>query len=190
MTSDGTRRPTARGPAALAVLVSATLAALVVPPATAFAATINVNCSTQSLQTKIDSAPGGSTLLITGTCIGNFILDKNLTLKGNPSATLDGNDSGTTLTAPSTHTVHLIALRITGGSASTGAGINRAGAGTRALTLNGVTVSGNVASGTTAQGGGIFIDGGSLVLTNSHVINNRHPRSAPPRAPWRSAVAS
>jgi nitrous oxidase accessory protein NosD len=49
-------------------------------------------------------------------------VDKDLTLKGNPSATLDGTDAGTTLSIPNTHTVHLVALTISGGSAADGGG--------------------------------------------------------------------
>jgi hypothetical protein len=168
--SDGARRLSARGPAAVAVLVSAALVALLAPPTPASAATINVHCPQQDLQTKIDSAPGGATLLITGTCVGNFFLDKNLTLKGNPTATLDGNDSGTTLTIPNTHTVHLIDLTITGGRAAVGAGINH-NAGI--LTLNRVTVENNLARGPTfAQGGGINTGNVALHLTASKVIHN------------------
>ena len=38
----------------------------------ASAATINVDCNGQDLQNKINSASAGSTLLISGTCIGNY----------------------------------------------------------------------------------------------------------------------
>jgi hypothetical protein len=171
MTSDGARRYTTRGPAAIAVLVSATLVALLAPPTPAFAATINVNCSTQDLQIKINAAPAGSTLLIKGTCFGKFVVDKNLTLKGNPAATLDGNDTGTTLTIPNTHTVHLIALTITGGRAPVGAGINQQFKGV--LTLNRVTVEDNLARGSMfAQAGGINAGDVSLTLTASRVVHN------------------
>jgi hypothetical protein len=156
------------------VSLTATVLAVSALATPALAVTINVNCSTQNLQTKINAAPPGSTLLIKGTCIGNFLVNKNLTLKGNPSATLDGNDSGTTLSAPDTHTVHLIALTVTGGSAVVGAGILRAGVGHQLLTLDHVTVKSNVASGTSsAQGGGIATQGGPLTLTDSAVIQNR-----------------
>ncbi|MFL5798919.1 MAG: choice-of-anchor Q domain-containing protein [Actinomycetota bacterium] len=153
---------------------SAVVVAVIALASPAQATTITVNCSSQNLQTKINAAPAGATLLIKGTCIGNFLVNKVLTLKGNPSATLDGNDSGTTLTAPTTHTVHLIALTITGGAAIAGAGINRQGSGHKPLTLNGVTVEGNLASGpSVAEGGGIFANNGPVTLTNSHVVDNR-----------------
>jgi fibronectin-binding autotransporter adhesin len=146
--------------------------AALAPPA--LSATINVNCNTTNLQTEIDSAPPGSTLLIKGICIGRFTVDKNLTLRGNPAATLDGNDSGPTLTAPDTRTVHLIALTITGGSSQAGAGIYRPGVGHAVLTLDHVSVVNNVASGATiAAGGGIWSAGGPIRLTSSSVSHNR-----------------
>jgi fibronectin-binding autotransporter adhesin len=152
---------------ALIVMISGVLAS------PALASTIHVNCSSTDLQSKINTAPGGSTLLVKGTCIGNFTVNEDLTLQGDPSATLDGNDTGRTLTIPTTHTVHLISLTISGGAASVGAGIFRPGTGTRTLTLHNVTVQDNVASGTTAEGGGIFSSHGHLILTASRVEGNR-----------------
>ncbi|MFL5798911.1 MAG: choice-of-anchor Q domain-containing protein [Actinomycetota bacterium] len=151
----------------------AMLVALVALASPALAAPIHVNCSSMNLQNKINAAPAGATLLITGTCIGNFTVDKNLTLKGNPSATLDGNDAGSTLTIPTTRTVHLFDLTVTGGAAAFGAGIFRSGAGHQALTLVGVTVQDNVGSGVNADGGGIFSGAGPLRLTASRVVGNR-----------------
>jgi fibronectin-binding autotransporter adhesin len=163
-----------------AFTASAMVVSLVLIGSPALAATINVNCSTQNLQTKINSAPPGSTLLIKGTCIGNFTVNKNLTLKGNPSATLDGNDAGSTLTIPGVHTVHLFALTITGGSSVVGAGIDHSGSGGGVLTLNAVTVRNNFASGTAfAEAGGIFSNSGSVRLTASDVLGNRAVASNP-----------
>jgi len=138
----------------------------------ALAAIIHVNCGGVNLQTRIDSASPGSTLLIKGTCLGTFTVDKDLTLEGDPTATLDGDGAGSTLTIPNVHTVHLISLTITGGLAPQGAGINRPSGGT--LTLSRVTVQFNLASGTTAaQGGGIFAEFGPVVVTKSTVTGNR-----------------
>src|SRR5215211_3583792 len=89
------------------VVPAAVVAALLLPASPGFAATMAVNCNTQELQQKIDAAPASTTLLLSGICYGNFHLDKNLTLKGNPSATLDGNDLATTLTITGSPTVHL-----------------------------------------------------------------------------------
>jgi fibronectin-binding autotransporter adhesin len=157
---------------ASALTVAALVAGLLVVGPAAGAATINVNCASQSLQGQINAAAGGSTLLITGTCIGNFSLTKSLTLEGNPAATLDGNDSGSVLSITGTHNVHLVGLTITGGLASSGAGINRQGGGT--LTLNHVSVLRNLAiEAPAARGGGIYSIGGSLRLTASSVVENR-----------------
>ena len=160
-------------------VVTATLAiGLVAVGPAASASTIAVNCATQHLQPKLDAAPGGSTVLVKGTCIGPFTIDANLTVKGNPTATLDGNDSGSALTINGTHTIHLIGLTITGGESTKGAGIDREGGGI--LTLNKVKVLDNLATGlTTAQGGGIFSSAGSLALTASSVVGNRALASDP-----------
>jgi hypothetical protein len=172
MSSSGSGWPAPRGRAPIAVVVATVVVAVIGIATPGFASTINVNCSTQSLQSKINSAPAGSTLLIKGTCLGNFVVDKNLTLKGDPTATLDGNDAGTTLAIPNVHTVHLIGLTITGGLASLGAGINRPSGGV--LTLSKVAVQFNLASGTSvAGGGGIVAGNGQLVLTKSQVVGNR-----------------
>src|SRR5438445_2064043 len=84
--------------------VAVVAGSLVVGPA-AWGAVFNVNCGAGgNLQSKLDSEPSGSTILIEGTCRGNFTISgRSLTLKGNPSATLDGMDAGRTLeeTGPS-----------------------------------------------------------------------------------------
>ncbi|MFL5798923.1 MAG: choice-of-anchor Q domain-containing protein [Actinomycetota bacterium] len=178
MTSNECARRGHRVRAIAAVCSAAMMLAVVALATPAQAATFTVDCSSQNLQTKINAAPAGSTLLIKGTCLGSFLVDKNLTLKGNPSATLDGNDAGTTLTAPSTRTVHLIALEITGGSATLGAGILRLGGGHALLSLDHVTVADNVAWGPGAGGGGIATDGGPTTLTDSAVIHNRSSASS------------
>jgi hypothetical protein len=161
------------------VLVALALAA------PAGAAIVNVNCATQNLQARMDAAPAGSTLRIKGTCVGNFTLNKNLTLDGNPRATLDGGDLGRTLFIAGTPTVRLFDLTITGGHVSSGSiaggGISHTAG---ALTIRRVTVTGNVvaATGTSssaAAGGGIASFGGSLALFASKVSGNSVVTSAP-----------
>ncbi|HEX9375748.1 MAG TPA: choice-of-anchor Q domain-containing protein [Actinomycetota bacterium] len=71
----------------VAVAAAGSLAA-----APASAGTIGVNCGSANLLARIEAAPAGSTLLIKGTCMGNFAVAKTLTLKGNPQGTLDGQD--------------------------------------------------------------------------------------------------
>src|SRR5437588_5488134 len=157
---------------ATAVAAFAAVAALVGVMAPAASAAIHVHCPGQDLQNKIGSATPGSTLLITGTCHGNFQVAQDLTLQGDPSATLDGDDTGSTLTITGTRIVHLIGLTITGGVAASGGGINRPGDGV--LTLRRVTVDYNLAfDPASAKGGGIYAGTGKLRLTSSSVVHNR-----------------
>ena len=110
----------------------------------ASAAQIHVNCDAGgNLQTKIDAAPAGSTILAKGTCKGQFtIASKSLAIRGDPTATLDGQHLGTTLSiADDGKTVTLTDLAVTGGT-------------------------------TTERGGGIFVDGGELHLVRAVVQEN------------------
>jgi hypothetical protein len=136
----------------------------------ASATTIAVNCATANLQTKINNAATGSTLLIKGTCHGQFTIGKDLTLKGNPTATLDGDSGGTTLTVTGARSVHLRSLIVTGGLAERGAGIDQEGGGL--LTLDHVTLRGNQAAGAGAVGGGIFGQHAVVAIRNSTIANN------------------
>ncbi len=134
------------------------------------AATVKVNCSTGgNLQSKINSATAGSTILIKGTCIGSFIVPTKLTLQGNPKATLDANDTGSVLTT--NQPLRLVGLTIRDGSAVNGGGIFAVGG---TLTLVRTTVSGNVA---TALGGGIAASG-AVVLQHSVISGNKVEMSA------------
>src|SRR5580765_5645112 len=103
--------------ARLLAITGLTFAAVGTLPA---GATTVVNCATQNLQARLNSAAAGSTVLVKGTCVGNFVLSKNLTLRGSPSATLDGNQAGHVLLVSGTRTVHLANLTITRGLAATG----------------------------------------------------------------------
>jgi hypothetical protein len=155
-------------PAAATLLLSLGLLA---PPASA---AIPVHCPGQNLQTKINSAAPGATISITGTCRGNFVLNKDVTLQGTPSATLDGDDTGSTMTITGAPTVHLVHLVVTGGRAAGGGGIDQAGG---TLTLLHVTVQDNLAEGATATGGGIS-GAGVLKITQSSIAHNRAAASA------------
>jgi fibronectin-binding autotransporter adhesin len=166
----------------------ALLAALAVVASPAAATTISVDCAHTDLQQKIDSAAAGATLAIKGTCVGNFVIHRAITLKGSPTAKLDGNDVATTLTIAGTHTVHLLGLEITGGHREAnvqaqGGGISSDGG---VLALSKVSVHGNVAvtGGTTvnggvAQGGGIYFATGVLRVTDSKVTDNWAISSSP-----------
>ncbi len=177
--------------------VALVLVALAVAPP-ADAAVVKVNCANGgNLQSKLNSAPAGSTILIKGTCHGAFTIPKRLTLKGNPTATLDADDTGPVLNVQIDKPIRLERLRIVDGSAPSGGGITAPSgepltlvhvtvAGNRAVYAGGgiasngavillnSTVSGNVAeaheNGPTVQAGGIFA--GSVRLTGSTVRNN------------------
>jgi fibronectin-binding autotransporter adhesin len=165
--------PSLRRSGIVATFFLAVLAVALAPDAVA--STLSVNCdSGGDLQAKINSAAAGSTILVKGTCFGNFqILSKGLTLKGNPTATLDGNDLFVTLEidAPG-KAVHLVGLTITGGAANGGSGIWKLDG---VLTLDRVTVTGNLASNTfgEAVGGGIFSTKGNVTLVHSTISGNR-----------------
>lgn len=89
--------------------------------------------SNSNLQTIIDGAYTGDTIVITGTCVGNFSIPgggsaASLTLVGKGEATLDGDHSGTVVHVRPSETVTLKNLLITNGAADTGGGIYNDGA--------------------------------------------------------------
>ncbi|TQK52856.1 hypothetical protein FBY35_3312 [Streptomyces sp. SLBN-118] len=173
---------------AVTVAVTAT-AAGVVSAAPASAQTI-VNCPAQNLQTAIDNAAPGSTIMVAGTCAGNVTVEKNLSLIGFGGAVLDGNAAGTTLTVGAGADVQVSALTIANGSAENGAGLLNNGSVTLnysivrdsnanfyggavlnagMMTLNGSTVH----SSTADVGGGIAnFSGATLTLNASTVRDN------------------
>jgi hypothetical protein len=141
--------PTFRRLGVVAVAAVLGTGATLTAPLGASAATA-VNCSTTKLQRAIDSASPGDTLVVSGTCSGSFTIGKNLSLKGQGSAVLDGQKGGTTITVSSSGAnVTLATLTVTGGSMS---GIRNQGA----LTLNQVTVSRNSSPD---DGGGLYKNG-------------------------------
>jgi predicted outer membrane repeat protein len=156
--------------AMMLALVGGTLAGL---PAAALAATTLVDCSSDpsALQPAIDAAEPGDALEITGSCVGNFIIDRDLTLQG--TGTLNGNGAGTVLQIDSGSTVAIIDLTITNGVGSvenslflvlSGGGIYNRGT----LTLDGST---SVVGNSAVLGGGIFNDaGGSLSIGGSVTV--------------------
>jgi hypothetical protein len=100
-------------------------------------------------------------LSISGTCIGTFIIHKDVTLRGKPVAghpypSLDGGGKGSVLTIAHAANVTLRGLRIQGGNASGGGGIVVGVPGQRAhnsiVRLIDTVVTRNKAN----NGGGIF----------------------------------
>src|SRR5262245_42351680 len=138
----GCDRPSVRVQGAIfgAVIVLALLVGVAAPAGAAGA-----NCASVNLQDKIDAASPGATLPLKGGCVGSFTIAKDLTLKGSPSAVLDGGNAGSVLTITGNRKVNLIGLSITGGVAQTGGGINRTGGGK--LTLDHVLVTNNLSTG-------------------------------------------
>jgi hypothetical protein len=130
------------------------------------------------LATAISQANAGDTINVYGTCVGNFEVGQNLTLKGQGrNATLDGGGGGTVLHITNgTTTVN--GLKITNGSASVesvegngccvGGGIAVTGDTAGARLVNSL-VTGNTSG---VFGGGIDVDDGTLTLVNSTVTGN------------------
>ena len=81
---------------------------------TTHAAPTTVHCGTEELQTAIDNAATGATLRVGGTCVGNFTIAHDLTLRGLRGATLQGN-GGTVVTVSQDATVVLSNITVTGG---------------------------------------------------------------------------
>jgi nitrous oxidase accessory protein NosD len=112
-----------------------------------------VDWSTTDLQAAIDSAAPGATLAVKGTCSGNFTIGKDLTLRGQGNAVLDGQHSGTTLTVASGAAVQLAGLTITGGNASgSGGGIyNSSGSSRSGSPLSAATAPASTAAASSTK---------------------------------------
>jgi hypothetical protein len=153
--------------AALASLMAGSLAFSSAGPSGASLPVILVNCPADSLANAIFAAPAGSTIQVSGTCTGNFYIDKDLTLTG--PATLDGGgvptQFGSTLNVDVAGTVVLNNLVI-----QNGVGIDNIGGGiwnSGQLTLNDSAVTHNNAG--TASG---IFNQGQLTLKYSTVSSN------------------
>ena len=121
--------------------------------------------ASSNLQSVIDGASSGDTIVIKGVCFGNYAIAKNLTLKGLPKATLDGGGNGSVVTMTNEAAVTFTSLLITHGhaigDAGNGGGIYTDDGGT--ITLNSSFVNGNVADN---YGGGIEINSGTTLTLN------------------------
>ena len=143
-----------------------------------------------ALQTAIDAAASGDTLDVRGRCLGNFMIERDLTLRGvagGGTPTLDATLVGVTLRISESAAVTLHDLVVTGGTGvggqALGGGIESAGT----LTLTGSTaVTGNqtsVGAGITNEGtltmndsssvsGNIVTAGGGVGNTGTFVMND------------------
>ncbi|MGQ4416602.1 nitrous oxide reductase family maturation protein NosD [Streptomyces sp. SAS_269] len=155
--------------AAMAVVAGATGLAGAAPAAAAPETQVNCTANPGALQPAINAASPGDTLRVRGTCTGPFTINKNLTLRGNGQAVLDGNSAGPTVTvgdlAGSQVQPTLDHLTITHGYAGVGGGIRNNPSAT--VTLINSTVEGNTAQ----YGGGIYTYG-TVHLIRSTVKNN------------------
>ncbi len=125
------------------------------------AATIEVDCSSASLQAALEKAKPGDTLLVSGTCKENLVIYEEvarITLDGQGKATINGPD------------VSKPTVQVRG----------------RGITIKGFTVTGSrrgisvhwgghaVIDGNTVQGGGIEVSrGSSAAIRNNTVQNSR-----------------
>jgi hypothetical protein len=162
-------RPARVGALALAVGMSVVMA--VAALAQAAPRGTNVDCSQDplALQPAITAAAPGDTLSVKGTCTGNYLVDKDLTINGQGNAVLDGQNLDTVLSTAREVTLELDKLTITNGNATDGGGIEIVNNSTVDATR--LTVTGNRAS---TLGGGIHLqfDGSTLILDNSTVSDN------------------
>src|SRR5262249_5971594 len=112
----------------------------------------------------ITAAPAGSTIVINGTCVGNFTAAKTLILMGgSPGATLNGNATGPVIAQTTNDLLTIDHLRITNGfdgifSIVTGSDV----------TLKSATVTGNSVAGVGIYNG----DDHTVTLLSSHVDGN------------------
>ena len=105
---------------------------------------------------------------------GELTISDDLVLDGS-GITVDGNDAR--VLAIEGGTVRMNGLTITGGVAGSGAGVLMTGG---RLAGDDLTITGNVADGSTVDGsdttggggGGMYIDGGTVRLLNSSITNN------------------
>jgi predicted outer membrane repeat protein len=156
-----------------------------------------------SLQAAVSAATAGDRLKVTGVCIGSTVVDRRLIIRGAPSgsgqAVLDGDHAGRVLEIASGVTVRLEALVVRNGRLTQdfGGGILNHGKLTatdvtvmrnRAFSGGGIYSTGELAlDGTTTvkrnqlvigdgDGGGVYIDGGSLTMAGSSSVHHNAAR--------------
>jgi hypothetical protein len=144
--------------------------------APADAATVTVNCPANDLQSAINGAAPGSTIVVRGTCTGSFSISTSLTLVG--PATLNGVQLGvgsTVLTVGGGAAVTLNSITVQGGGGEDygAAGIDNGLDGSASsLTLNNSSVvNNNPYYGGDGHAGGIY-NNATLILNSSSVANN------------------
>jgi len=114
---------------------------------------------------------GGGTVTVLGPlpCVGNWTVPVDVTIVGgSPSATLNGNATGSVLTVTAAVTLTVRNLKVTNGAAVFGGGILDPFCGST-VNLSNAVVTGNTASD---EGGGVFVDCATLNVTASTISNN------------------
>ncbi len=177
----------------VAVLVAGGLALLAPAPARAADVVVNSLADTMGvctmrgtlcLREAITAAGSGGTITfsVTGTIIlnrGTLVVSNPVTITGPGAALLIVNANGAVrvFSVPATGNSAMTGLTITGGASSNGGGLY-VGGGT--MTLTGVTVRGNTASGPApnGNGGGIYVDTGSTLIVDSSTIGGPNPADA------------
>jgi hypothetical protein len=152
-------------------------ASVMVGTGTAAAATTTVDCSTTNLQTAIDNAASGDTLVVSGTCAGNFTIEnKDLTLLGSGHAVLDAQHNGTALSVPFVEPITVLPV-VTVANFSI---INGTSSGISAGAFTTLTLKDDVVTGNSASGPGFFGVGGgvdaettaTLIVDNTVITHN------------------
>ncbi len=126
------------------------------------AATIQVDCSSTSLQAAVEKARPGDTRLVSGTCKENLVIYEEvtrITLDGQGKATINGPDKGKPIIEVRGRGITIKGFTVTGG-------------------LRGISVRWGgqaVIDGNTVQGGAIEVrTGGSAAIRNNTVQNSRY----------------
>jgi hypothetical protein len=146
---------------------------------------VGPGCQFSSIQAAIDAAHNGSTINIApGTYHENLTVGPTtasplaLVGEGGLAVTIDGGHAGSVLSVAAGHTVNLVGLVLTNGSAPSGGGIDNEGG---VVNVTNSRITGNQATGDlftngTGFGGGIFNDAGTLKVVNSVVSGNHAQR--------------
>jgi len=128
------------------------------------AATIQVDCSSASLQAAVDEAKPGDTLLVSGTCKENLVIYEEvarITLDGQGKSTIEGPDAGGRTIEVRGRGITIKGFTITGGRA--GLVVTRGGQ---------AIVDGNTVQGA-ARYGIVIMQSSSARIGNNTIQNNR-----------------
>ena len=127
-----------------------------------------VNCAADNsaLGPAINAAAAGDRLLVSGICDGTYEIHKSLTIRGNPTARLDGGNQGSVFQVFNFKTLRLVRVTVTRGSFTVGGGIFSFNP--SHVILDRVIIRGNHAD---SDGGGLAI-GGTLRMKRSTVSGN------------------